>query len=188
MTDNRRQSRDDVLASFAVEVEPGRGTLERYLRLFPDYAEDLIDLSFQLGMPPENNQSLDAADHSRIQQAWLRHVETSPAKDVLAALTIDQLRQCALVLRIPRQVLTAFRERAVLPSSVPQKFMQRFAEAIDTTVDQLAAALSSPPAPALARSFKADGRPTPTVQVTLEQLLIDAGVPEETRADLLSEE
>jgi hypothetical protein len=38
-----------------------------------------------------------------------------------------------------------------------------------------------------ARSYKADGKPTASDQVTFEQVLIDAGVPAEKRAGLLAE-
>jgi hypothetical protein len=38
-------SRESVLDAFAIESEPGRSTLERYLRLYPEYAGELIDLS-----------------------------------------------------------------------------------------------------------------------------------------------
>ena len=43
-----RPSRESVLDAFAVESEPGRSTLERYLRLYPEYAGELIDLSREL--------------------------------------------------------------------------------------------------------------------------------------------
>ena len=40
---------------------------------------------------------------------------------------------------------------------------------------------------AVARSYKADSKPIVGAQVTLEQVLIDAGVPAEKRARLLAE-
>lgn len=40
--------RDHILYAFAIEPTHDRATLERYLRLYPDAAEDLIDLSLEL--------------------------------------------------------------------------------------------------------------------------------------------
>ena len=181
------QTREDILDAFAVEADIGRTTLERYLKLYPEHAGALIDLSYELSSSCVSNGELSADDHARIEQAWRHHVLNAPSIDILASLTADQLRDCARTLDVPRQVVTAFRERAVLPTSVPRKFLTRFAISINTTVEMLWGSLSSPPSPALARSFKADGRPTPTVQVTLERILIEAGVSEDKRSEILSD-
>jgi len=45
---DERPSLESVLDAFAVESEPDRLTLERYLRLFPEYANELIELSCEL--------------------------------------------------------------------------------------------------------------------------------------------
>ena len=41
-------SREDVLDAFAVEPNHERNTLERYLRDYPQYAAELVDLSREL--------------------------------------------------------------------------------------------------------------------------------------------
>jgi hypothetical protein len=67
----QRPPREFVLDSFAVESEPGRSTLERYLRLYPEYAGDLIDLSRELSREIyEDDPPLSAADQARIDTAW----------------------------------------------------------------------------------------------------------------------
>jgi len=58
---------------------------------------------------------------------------------------------------------------------------------LNCTVDLLVNALALPPAPALARSYKADGKPSAEAVVTFERLLIDAGVSEEKRTALLAD-
>jgi hypothetical protein len=184
-----RPSRESVLDAFAVESEPGRSTLERYLRLYPEYTEQLIDLARELSREScENAAPLSAADEALIDAAWSRHTKAVPAaaSDPFAALTVDDRRTVAQVLDVPRQVVTALCERRVSLSSIPRRFLTMLAEAMRSSVAQLES--SWRPAPLLvARSYKADSKPAAGDQVTFEQVLIDAGVPPEKRARLLAE-
>jgi hypothetical protein len=177
-----------VLDAFAVESEPGRSTLERYLRLYPEYAGELIDLSRELSREAcDDAAPLSGADQALIDAAWSQHAAASPAAaDPFAALTVDDWRAVARGLDVPRQVVTALRERRVSLSSIPRRFLQRFAEAARSTVAQLEASWG-PGQLAAARSYKADDKPTAGEQVTFEQVLIDAGIPADKRARLLAE-
>lgn len=175
----------DVLSAFSVEPDTGRATLERYLRDYPDYAEELIDLSYEISVPAASSAA-SKQDEEMIDQAWRRHIRAQHSVDLLANLTAPQLKDLALALEIPRQVLTAFRERSILVPSVPKAFLAKFAEKISADLDDLWVSLVSPPAASLARSYKADGRPAPPEQITFERALIDAGVPEDKRDRLLS--
>jgi len=178
-----------VLDAFAVESEPGRLTLERYLRLFPEYAGALIDLSRELSRQVcDDTGTLSAADQALIDAAWSKHATAIPAAaaDLFAALSVDDWRAVARRLDVPRQVVTALRERRVLFRSIPGRFLQRFAEATAQTVAQLETSWA-PAQLAGARTYKADSKPTAGEQVTFEQVLIDAGVPAEKRAELLAD-
>lgn len=184
-----RPSRESVLDAFAVESEPGRSTLEHYLRLYPEYAGELIDLSREFSREAcDDVAPLSIADRALIETAWLQHATASPAAmaDPFAALTVDDWRAVAKGLDVPRQVVTALRERRVSLPSIPRRFLQRFAEAVSSTVAQLDASWG-PGQLVAARSYKADGKPSAGEQVTFEQVLIDAGVPADKRARLLAE-
>lgn len=184
----KRPSRESVLDAFAVESEPGRSTLERYLRLYPEYAGELVDLSRELSREVcDDTAPLSAADQALIDGAWTQHAAAmlAAAVDPLASLTVDNWRAVAQRLDVPRQVVTALRERRVSRVSIPRRFFGKLAEAVSSTVAQLE--LSWGPAQLAARSYKADAKPTVGEQVTLEQVLIDAGVPAEKRARLLAE-
>jgi hypothetical protein len=163
--------------------------LERYLRLYPEYAGELVDLSRELSREVCNDTAtLSAADQALIDGAWTQHAAAMPAAtvDPFASLTVDDWRAVARRLDVPRQVVTALRERRVSRASIPRRFFGRLAEAVSSSVAQLE--LSWGPAQlAAARSYKADGKPTVGEQVTLEQVLIDADVPAEKRARLLAE-
>ncbi len=185
----RRPSGQSVLDAFAVERDCGRLTLERYLQLYPEYAMELIDLSRDLSCEVFDDTSpLSAADQALIDAAWSQHAAAMPAAttDPFAALTSDDWRTVAQRLEVPRQVVTALRERRISLVSIPRRFLQTLAEAMRSSVAQLELSWVSAQ-PAAARSYKADGKPIAREQVTFEQVLIDAGVPAEKRARLLAD-
>ncbi len=184
-----RPSREAVLDAFAVESEPDRETLERYLRLYPEYAGELVDLARELSCEVFDDPALlSAADQALIDAAWSQHAVAIPAAttDSFAALTVDDWRAVAQRLDVPRQVVTALRERRVSLVSIPRRFLRSFAEATRSSVAQLELSWGSAQL-ATTRSYKADDKPTVGEQVTFEQVLIDAGVSAEKRAQLLAE-
>lgn len=183
--------REDVLGAFAMEDEHGRSVLDRYLRDYPQFAGDLIDLSRELmrEAEPGDDAPLSAAGQARLDAAWNTHVAARPtAADPFASFTPAMGREVAGALGVPRQVITCFRERRVLLGSVPRTFMKRLAESMGAAVGPFLEALAMPPTSAQARSYKADGKPGAVEQVTFERILIDAGVPEAKRAELLAED
>jgi hypothetical protein len=192
MTPNVHQpSRDDVLDAFAVEPSHGREILEHYLREYPHFSNELVDLSRELSRVPDGaERPMSLQEQAIVEAAWQQHmsIETKSAKDPLADLSVAQLREIAMQLDVPRQVLTAFRERRVVAASVPRRFLTRMALALNCTVDLLVSALTTPSEPALARSYKSDGKPSAETAATFERLLIDAGVPEDKRTALLADD
>jgi hypothetical protein len=178
----RHPSLEDVLDAFAVE---------RYLRRYPAFAEPLIDLSRELDRElPDFQGPNTPEEEARIDAAWQRHVEAIGAQeqaDLFAALSAQQLRDLAKALDVPRQVLTAFRDRLVILDTVPRRFLERLAAALQQPFERLATSLAPAAQPTLARVYKADAKPSASEPVTFERLLIDAGVPDDKRARLLAE-
>lgn len=182
-------SREEVLDAFAVEIEPGRPTLERYLRLYPEYAAELIDLSCELRREScEDASPLSITEQALVDSVWLQYVAASEkaCPDPFTSLTVDDWRTVARRLEVPRQVVTALRERRVVLGSIPRWFLERLSEAMGTSLVQLET-YWGPTQTALARSYKADGKPSVGKQVNFEQVLIDAGIPVERRTRLLAE-
>ena len=183
-------SRQDVLDAFAVEPEPGRATLERYLRDYPQYTTELLDFSRTLASSFwDADTPLSPADRARIDAAWLRHAAAAPAavSDPFASLSVTDLREIARHLGIPRQVLTAFRNRRVILSTVPRRFLTRLAELANTSTEHLVRALTLPMAPESAHSYSSEHKPVASEAVSFEQVLIEADVPEDKRVGLMSE-
>lgn len=187
----RNPSLEDVLGAFSVEPDPGRETLALYLQRYPQFAEPLIDLSREL-----HRELASAAkphtpeDEARINAAWRRHVNAlnpQTQADLFAALSTQELRNLSKALDVPRQIITAFRDRRVILDSVPRHFLERLAATVHQPLERLTASLAPAAQPVPARSYKSDTKPTAGEPVTFERLLIDAGVPDEKRARLLAD-
>jgi hypothetical protein len=182
-------SLDHVLESFAMEPESGGVTLQRYLREYPEYATQLVDLSLErFRFQIQDESPISAEDRMRIDTAWSR-IQSTPRKiatDPFADLTVPKLREIAKTLHVPRQVITAFRERTVIVASVPKRFITQLASLVGSSAQDLLDILALPPH-SLARRYKADSKPTEGVLVTFEQLLRDAGVSDEDIKLLLAE-
>ena len=190
--DNTKPTLEEVLDAYAVEAIHDKATLENYLRDFPQFAEELVDLSREVSRVVEYDESpLSATEEAQIEKAWQNHMQpvaqSADEIDPLANLSVPQLREVAQQLGVPRQVITAFRERSVKLESVPKSFLEAFANALSCTMDLLLNVASSS-GQRLSRSYKAEIKPNAGEAISFERLLIDAGVPEDKRIELLSED
>ncbi|MBI1256530.1 MAG: hypothetical protein GC204_03575 [Chloroflexi bacterium] len=183
-------SEDDVLQAFAVEPNHDQSTLERYLAAYPSYAGGILDLARELLRDmPDSDFELSAVDVAAVDAAWLKHSSVAAAvARSLADITVAEQRAAAAALGLPRQVITAFKDGRVQKDTIPAPFMRRLADALNWSSASLTNALDSLAAPpTLVRSYKAENKPVASAQVALEQILTDAGVSPEKRAELLSE-
>jgi alkylation response protein AidB-like acyl-CoA dehydrogenase len=183
-------SRDDVLDAFSVEPSHDRETLELYLTRYPQFASELVDLSRELSRIIVEDEGLLSEEEERFIEEALESHRAAVLGNVvspIAGLDTPRLRQIAQELRIPRQVITAFRERKIVLSSVPRKFLGQFASTLGVAIDNLVAGLSVGAVPAGMRSYKADGQPGSDSVATFEQILIEAGVEGEQLEALMAE-
>ncbi|WP_068083756.1 hypothetical protein [Novosphingobium rosa] len=179
--------RDEILMEYAVEPVHDRETLERYLRRWPEHANALIDLSREISRPIDAaEEAMPAEDIERLGRllAGAPATASRAVANPLARLSREKRAALPGLLRVPSTVVLAFRECRIILTTVPDRFMRRFAAALETTVDELRAGLAVP-APKVARAFKADAKPVAGGQVSFEQILIDALVSEADRAELL---
>jgi hypothetical protein len=167
-----------------------KATLDLYLRAYPQFAGDLIDLSRELlRADPPSDVDLAPADIAKIDAAWAKHAAAQPrlAADPFASLSPTRSREIAVELGVPRQVITSFRERRIQPASVPGAFLRRLAGAMAVSVNDFLAWMTQPPTEMLARSYRADRQPSAATQLSFERVLIDAGVSESDKARLLAD-
>ncbi|MGD0207521.1 MAG: hypothetical protein ABSC89_07950 [Verrucomicrobiota bacterium] len=180
---------EDALNAFAVEPTHDRATLERYLRQFPEYAVELAHLSHELSRAEAKTGELSEKDRAAIEDAWKQYSRSSTASvRIFISLSVPQLRELANSLGVPRQIITAFREHKVLASSIPRRFLGRMASALNTTMEEIRAELTLPLEGTCVRSHKSDEKPMAAAPATFEQLLIDAQVSEDRRAELMADD
>jgi hypothetical protein len=148
----------------------------------------LAELSHELSTGSEERTDLTVAEVTAINEAWMQYSRSTgaAAARIFENLSVPQLRELAAFLDVPRQILTAFRERKVVVSSIPQPFLARLAGRLNASVGDLKLALIATSDVAYVRSHKADEKPISRGPVTFEQLLIDAQVPSEKRARLMA--
>ena len=178
-------SLEEVLLAFAVERAHDRATLERYLELYPRFAEDLVDLSHELRI--EGRGISEAVEDEATVQRALRQLVGAPAQ--AATNPFDAIRGEAFAdladrLRVPRSLLIAFRDRLVVASTVPAAFAARVAHGSRTTVADLMKHLELPSLLAPQASYKSDGKPSAAEKVAFDALLKANGVTDEQKADI----
>lgn len=184
---------EDVLLAFSVDLAQDKATraiLEHYLKLYPQYAEDLIDLLSELRLP-ERERSNIAEDEAVFQQAWHDFAGTAPqpdvagpSQDLFADFRGQKFVLLAKTLRIPRSVLIALRDRLVIASSIPAPFLARLTRAMQSTAQDLFTYLELPPIVAPAASYKSDEKPEAPTKVSFEQLLDNFGVTAAQKQDI----
>jgi hypothetical protein len=192
---NDRKDRETILYAFAVEPSHDQATLDRYLAQHPDLAEELIDLAFELRFAAAQAPGpVDPSPDSGLQSAWEEFIESTPAKakPVKAGSFLSKFRGQAFAdlasrLKVPRSILTAFRDRLVEPLSVPERFLRRFAEAVESSLQEVREYLSNPPLIIGTAQFKADKKPSHQGRVTFRHLVESTQMTDEEREDLLQD-
>jgi hypothetical protein len=189
---NTKQSQlpcDEILSAFAVEPKHDSETLQRYLKTYPQHAVEIAALSHELSRKIEKTP-LSEQDKAVIDVAWKKHALAISVRpdDVFASIPLPILREAAVILGIPLQVIAAFKEHKVIVSTIPKRFLARLSSAINKTVEEITAALAFAEDPACIRSHKSDEKPKAVAPVPFETLLIEAEVPANKRAELMADD
>lgn len=188
--------RAEVLEEFALEAEQDTQALERYIERYPEFAIDLVDIARELMRPaPANPKPLSLSETALIDAYWQRYSTGAPtpsvapveaaASPVLQGRPIQDMRDIAKKLGLPRQVVTALRQGRVIFATLPERFLGMLATAAGATVEAARAELNISRPLSSAGSFKADKKLSQPEQVSFERILIDANVDEATRRRFL---
>jgi hypothetical protein len=185
---NSVPTEESVLDAFSVEARHDSETIQRYLKLYPQYALALVDLSRELSRDISAEEPLSKSESAWIEKTMSEYQAAKKvAFDPLAQSSTEQRRTAAKELGVPRQVITALIERKVAVGSITQRTLKRLAVLFSSTVEELVRSLSGPQFSA-SRSYKADAKPSAGDQVSLEQVLREAGTSEDIVLDLLKED
>ncbi len=191
MKQDPHASKEDVLDEFAVEPDIDRLTLERYLRDFPEFTGDIVELAAELTRTSvEEPVSLLADEQALIDSAWNRFLNSGKkvATNPFANFSPADFRRIAEALGIRRSVLTAFRECTVIAATVPDRFLRRLAEVIGSEKEAILSHLNNRPMVASGRSYKSQEKPHLSEPVSFEQVLIDAAMSDADRNRLMKED
>lgn len=184
--------REDILLAFSVEPTHDKATIERYLRLYPQYAEDFIDLLGELRSPPMLRNDV-VEDESAVQRAWnaltaapLPNHDAASIANPFASFAGPTFVALAEGLRIRRSILIALRDRLVNASSIPAPFLNRLARATQFPAEKLRGYLDLPAVVPASASYKANEKPVAPAKIDFEKLLDDSNISADEKRDILS--
>ncbi len=187
--------KEGVLYAFAVEPNHDQTTLERYLKQYPELAEELVDLLGELRLEDVYRPDLSAAiPDAGAEAAWQQFLACGPQQACITETPDPFARffglpfvELADTLNVPRSFLTPFRDGLVAADSIPTAFVRRLAKAMDATVESLQAHFSVPRPGPIARAFKSDETPSHQGQTTFRELIDNTEMGEEQRRMLLQD-
>jgi hypothetical protein len=186
--------RDAILYAFAIEPHQDRETLERYLRQYPELAEDLIDIISERRLRETASLTAsDVVDDPKCETAWEQlaasshRTEASQGVDPFARFRGKAFASLAASLELPRSILAAIRDGLVIGSSVPKSFVDRMARAMEVRSSDLMDYLANTQRPLQGRTFKSDTKPTQQKKTTFAELVRNTTVTSEQRDRLLKD-
>ena len=111
----------------------------------------------------------------------LSHEAVNP----FAHLSRDQYRDVAKSLNVNTVFISKFRDRQVLPNSIPAEFQRRLAAEIDVPIDLLIAHLSAPQGSPQRQFYKAEKKPTNEKPQSFKEAVRQSGLSQEQQKALL---
>ncbi len=197
---------------------PDAKLLNEFVRRYPQYSEELTDLAAALVLdtlggglkdPGKLGKEVTAAInspevsravsrfHSKLSAVQMARGSSSESEDSpertnvpnpFAVLSPADFKALAEQLNINNVFLMRFRDRVIVLSTIPEKFICTVAEVLGVAKDVVVAHLSSSPevAPAGVRFYKSDKQPETASQQTFEQAVRASGLSEEQQKRLMS--
>ena len=197
MTKRSDPIKDEVLYAFSVETNRDAKTLGEYLKNYPEYRDELINLSIELLFEPaQADMTIDGKFSEGVTQAWEKFQSTLSSTDhilrsesacienPLATLDKKSFRDLAASLGLSRVFLTRLRDQTITFSSIPVRFIEAVADAVNVSVDTMMAALDRPATISSAQSFKADGKPTAPEPISFDEAIETSNLSEEQKSVL----
>lgn len=187
--------KENVLYAFAVEPLHDQKTLEHYLRLHPEFTEELIELSFELRVNTvlESSNAVPQVD-AKAKEAWQEFVacalttsRTQRNSNPFARFRGEAFVDLANALNMPRSLLTALRDRLPEPSSIPDRTIKRLADSMAASIEAVKDYLLQPPGMVSTAQFKADKKPSQQGRVSFKELVDSTEMTAEQRNSILQD-
>lgn len=173
---------ENILTAFAVEPNHDQKTLDSYLAAYPDLRTNFLNLLLELEFDAADEAPQDL-DSPVVAASWSRYSQL--ATEPLSAKSFT--KDVAATMGLKTAVVMQLRDRAVLFSSIPKRFLLRLAQALGTRVEELTSYLTAPRILAAGASYKADAKPNVAPQMELASVLAQCGHTPEEIAELVDE-
>lgn len=173
---------ENALGAFAVEPSHDKETLDRYLSAYPDLRSELLALALELAFDEVDDSPLDL-ESSTVTESWVRY--SAPSSEPLTSASFN--KDVAKALGVRTAVVMQLRDRAISLASIPRHFLGNLASALGSGIEQTVAYLNAPRTLAPGASYKSEGKPTASEQMTLSHVLKQCGHSPEEIAKLLGE-
>lgn len=176
-----KNSKDDILYSFSVEVNDNKGVLEEYLLNYPEYRTELIELSIELSVMPmiEDFDELDV--NESITPSWEHFQMNLTSSDSLSMasnivnplenLNRADFRSLAQKLNVNIVFLAMVRDRTIEASTFPVRFVEVLSSAIGVSSIMVKKLFEGPALISSAQRFKADKAPVAKEQITFDDAI-----------------
>lgn len=205
----------DILYELALDKRPlNADVLDEYVRAHPQHAQELTAFAVELALDALVCQDVDAVAtsidctrqsaavsaavsrfHNRLfetrrQAAPLARVAPPPPGVENPLASLDRLAFLGFVerLQINRVFAMKLRDRQIQAATIPERFMERVAEALGVARQIVEAHLRGPVVvQASAQSYKADQKPVVAQQQTYEQAVRTSNLTAEQQVRLLAD-
>jgi hypothetical protein len=194
---------EDALYTLSIEREmPDAALLDEVIRACPEFSEELTDFAIDLAIDRctnrmreeeaapsvaelENVSPAVSRALSRFQNC-LHSVQTTAVSDsVIKTLHAVSQSHEAKNLDVNTVFLSKFRDRQVVPKSIPFAFQRRLAAEVDVPIELLIAHLSAPQGAPHGQLYKADKKPSNQPQQSFEEAVRGSGLDQEQQKALL---
>ncbi|WCM85469.1 hypothetical protein M5C97_09925 [Acidovorax sp. NCPPB 3859] len=179
-----------VLMAFSMESSHGRETLERYIREYPQYATALIDCSIDLiHEPPADDVQAPEVPDSAVEKAWQRFEWAIQQPDAettnpFAKLSTSSFKSIARNLNVSNLFLMRVRDRAILASTIPVRFIEKLASELGASIQAVFTYLQGPPRMVSGQAFRSSVKPSVAEQITFDQAVQTSQLTPEQQATL----
>lgn len=184
-------SKADVLYAFSIEETHDRETVHRYLTKYPDYASDFLDLVSQIraNNSAESLQGNEVLPDPKLMSAFdmLLGRNSEAIVDPFATFKGAAFVELASSIKLPREILIAFRDRLVETASIPHRYLERLASKSQLTLENIARYLNQPSLSTAVLRFSSLEKPKTLSKVSFQHLVENTALTEDERKELLAE-
>ncbi|SBW85044.1 hypothetical protein PVE_R2G1019 [Pseudomonas veronii 1YdBTEX2] len=152
-------SSEDVMSAFAMDFQPGTDVLTRYLKDYPEFGGDLIDLARELSRQVDEDLPLSEHELAYVSAKMSRLREFTATVETLQSRSPKKFAAAATALGLPMQIGVAIRERRIDMATLPRRFLERLANELQASVDVLQSFLHLPAQASTLRANKSNDKP-----------------------------